>query len=258
MTGSTPPRGPRLSASAGSGTSPPAWPESSADASTDDALVPEDAAQGGWLGGQTGGAEPTGVLDARRADSREALLVAARQLFAEHGYDRTTMRAVAARASVDPALIYHYFPGGKRALLAETLTLPTSLVDLVSGVRAPADHMGFALIRRALEVWDGHQEVREQGVALIRIAVASHTAGNLLRPALQGFVQATLGDALREDDRELRSALVLTQIQGVLLHRYVLRIAPMAGLAPETIVATVGPVLQHYITGDLGAFDPPG
>lgn len=193
----------------------------------------------------------------RRPESREALLVAARQLFAEHGYDRTTMRAVAARASVDPALIYHYFPGGKQALLAETLTLPAPIAEMMTGLSIKSDEVGYELLIRALQIWDGNQQVREQGVALIRIAVASETAGQMLRPALLAFVEGMIGNALRDDHRDLRAALVLAQVQGILLHRYVLLLPPLATASPEEIVGTVGPVLQHYITGDLDARDAP-
>jgi AcrR family transcriptional regulator len=193
----------------------------------------------------------------RRPESREALLVAARAMFAEHGYDRTTMRAVAARASVDPALIYHYFPGGKRALLAETLTLPAPMAEMMTGLDIETDRLGCELLRRALQVWDGNQLVREQGVALIRIAVASRTAGQMLRPALLAFVEGMIGKALRDDNRELRAALVLAHVQGILLHRYVLVLPPLATASPDELVGTVGPVLQHYISGDLGRMDDP-
>ena len=185
------------------------------------------------------------------ADSREALLTAARQLFAEHGYERTTMRAIAARAAVDPALIYHYFPGGKRALLAATLTLPPQVTEMLAGIGSPPERIGEEVVRRALWVWDEHADVREQGVALIRIAVAHEAAGDLLRTTLRGFVLGMVGDLMRDDDRELRAGLVLAQIQGMLLHRYVLHIPPLSTARPEELVETMGPVIQHYVTGEL-------
>ena len=57
------------------------------------------------------------------SNSREAIAGAARALFGELGYDRTTIRGVAAAASVDPALVMHFF-GSKQKLFVETMAVP--------------------------------------------------------------------------------------------------------------------------------------
>ena len=101
-------------------------------------------------------------------DSKDALVVAARQLFAEVGFERTTMRAVAARAKVDPALIYHYFDG-KEGLLAAVLVPPAAAAALLAGFTGDAERAGEELVRRALQVWTepglGEQAVRRSASA---------------------------------------------------------------------------------------------
>ncbi len=73
-----------------------------------------------------------------------------------------------------------------------------------------------------------------------------------MRPTLQAFVLGLVGSALRPDHRELRAGLVLAQMHGLLMHRYLLGLPPLATASPADITAVLGPVLQHYITGDLG------
>lgn len=188
-------------------------------------------------------------------DSREALVRAARQLFAENGFERTTMRAVARLARVDPALIYHYFPDGKKGLLAAALTPPAEIARQVAGLSGDPQHAGEELIRRALRLWDTDDAVREQGVALLRIGVGSETGAALLGRTARSFVLGLVGEVLAPDDRELRAALVGAQIQGLLLDRYVLGHPDLVEASAERLVASVGPVIQRYLTGPL---DGPG
>jgi AcrR family transcriptional regulator len=95
------------------------------------------------------------------------VLAAARELFSELGFDRTTMMAEAARAGVDPALIHHYF-GNKDGLLAATLTPPAAAAKLLTGVFDDPENAGAELVRRVIDVWETHLEVREQMAAMLR------------------------------------------------------------------------------------------
>jgi AcrR family transcriptional regulator len=184
-------------------------------------------------------------------DARQAVLAAARELFAELGFERTTMRAVAARAGVDPALIYHYF-GDKDGLLVAALQPPAENATVFAGLADEADRAGEELVRRLISLWEDRPEVREQMTAILRTGLSHDRASRLLRDILSSFILAALGDVLADDRRELRAALIGSQIGGLMLARYVLRVPGAAAASPEDLVQAVGPTVQRYLTGDIG------
>ena len=192
------------------------------------------------------GRRPLGSPDARRA-----VLDAARELFSELGFERTTMRAVAARAGVDPALIYHYF-GDKDGLLFAALQPPVDEATLFAGLADAGDRTGEELVRRLIGVWEDRPEIREQMVAILRTGLSHDHASRLLRDILSSFILAALGDVLAGDRRELRVALIGSQIGGLMLARYILKVPGAATASPEDLVQAVGPTVQRYLTADIG------
>jgi AcrR family transcriptional regulator len=178
------------------------------------------------------------------------VLAAARELFSEVGFDRTTMRAVAARAGVDPALIHHYY-GNKDGLLTATLMPPAAAAQLLTGAFVDPDNAGEELVRRVIDVWETHLEVREQMAAMLRTGLSHEHAAELLRDAHRTFILAAVGSAVAEDRRELRAALIGCHLAGLLLARYLLRVPGLTAATPAELVATVGPVIQHYLTGAI-------
>jgi AcrR family transcriptional regulator len=184
-------------------------------------------------------------------DARQAVLDAARELFSELGFERTTMRAVAARAGVDPALIYHYFDD-KDGLLFAALQPPADAATVFAGLAATADRAGEELVRRLIGLWEERPEIREQMAAILRTGLSHDRAGRLLRDILSSFILAALGDVLADDRRELRAALIGSHIGGLMLARYILKVPGAAAAGPEDLVQAVGPVIQRYLTGDIG------
>ena len=197
-----------------------------------------------------GEASPLGSPDARRA-----VLDAARELFAELGFERTTMRAVAARAGVDPALIYHYF-GDKDGLLFAALQPPVDEATVFAGLADAGDRTGEELVKRLIGLWEDRPEIREQMVAILRTGLSHDRASRLLRDILSSFILAALGDVLAGDRRELRVALIGSQIGGLMLARYILKVPGAAAASPEDLVQAVGPTVQRYLTGDIGPHPP--
>jgi AcrR family transcriptional regulator len=191
------------------------------------------------------GRRPLGSPDARRA-----VLDAARELFAELGFERTTMRAVAARAGVDPALIYHYF-GDKDGLLFAALQPPVDEATVFAGL-ADAARTGEELVRRLISLWEERPEIRDQMAAILRTGLSHDHASRLLRDILSSFILAALGDVLADDRRELRVALIGSQLGGLMLARYILEVPGAAAASPEDLVQAVGPTVQRYLTGDIG------
>jgi AcrR family transcriptional regulator len=179
------------------------------------------------------------------------VLDAARELFAELGFERTTMRAVGARAGVDPALIYHYF-GDKDGLLAAALeAMVADLAAVFDGIGDDAGRAGEELVRRVTSLWDERPEIRERMLATLRTALSHDHAARLLRDMLSSLLLAALGDVLASDRRELRVALIGSHIGGLMLARYILKVPGAAAARPGDLVQAVGPVVQHYLTGSI-------
>jgi AcrR family transcriptional regulator len=179
------------------------------------------------------------------------VLAAARSAFAERGFDGATIRGIATAAGVDPALVHHYF-GSKDQLFLAAIEAPADPADLLPTVlAAPQDQLGAAVVRMMLLVWEG--PARPAGLALLRSAVSNEWTATLLREFLVSQVLrkvvSTLG--FDPDVRAARASLVASQLVGLVMARYVLRLEPLASATPESLVAAIGPTVQHYLTGDV-------
>ncbi|MFC8619188.1 TetR family transcriptional regulator [Micromonospora purpureochromogenes] len=184
-------------------------------------------------------------------DTRQAILAAARTTFAERGFDAASIRVIAAAAGVDPALVHHYF-GSKEELFRATVEIPLNPAELLPVVLAGGvDGVGERLVRTFLGVWDS--PAGKAAVALLRSAVNNDWTARLLREFLVTQVLRRVLDHLDIPPAELplRGSLVATQMIGLAMMRYVIRLEPVASTDPETLVAALGPTVQRYLTGDL-------
>ena len=183
-------------------------------------------------------------------DTRAEVLDAARVLFAERGFSRTTIRAVAADAGVDPSLVHHYF-GTKDDLLMAALALPTDPRELLGPiVAAGPDGAGERLVRTLLSVWDDPR-VQPALLAVAR-SVIGDDGGRLVK---EGFIPVVIGPvlaALAVDRPEVRIPLVVSQLVGLIVTRYVFALTGMVEMPAEDVVVRLGPTIQRYLTGDLG------
>lgn len=187
--------------------------------------------------------------------TRERIAEAARHLFAERGFDRTSVRAVAAEAGVDPALVHHYF-GTKQRLFIEAVDFPIDAAAAIGTLSAgDVDDAGERLVRFALRLWDD-PVVLPRLLGVLRSAVTDPEAARMLGTLFtrQGPVQ--LVRALGADQPDLRAELVGTQLVGLAVARHVLRVEPLASADHETIVAAIGPTMKRYLVGDLGTGGP--
>jgi AcrR family transcriptional regulator len=185
-----------------------------------------------------------------RSGTREAIIAAARESFAANGYDKASIRDIARRAGVDPALVHHYF-GGKQELFTEAIELPLDvaavLATIVEGDRL---RVGERVVGLVLSVWDSQVD-RSPLIALVRSAVTDENAARMLREFLASVLFVRLAQALDASDAPLRASLAASQIMGLLLARYIVRVEPIASAPAPVVVAAVGPTLQRYLTGDL-------
>ncbi|OMH29296.1 hypothetical protein BKD30_00990 [Tersicoccus phoenicis] len=184
-------------------------------------------------------------------DTRTQLLVAARRRFASDGFDGATVRGIAADAGVDAAMINHHF-GGKEALFLAAVEAPFDPGQYVRSVR-PEQIEGLAarLLGTLLPVWDS--PAGAAAVGLFRSGLHRDWGVSLLRQFIQRRALAVIVEHLPGDDdeRALRASLVASQITGLILTRYVLRLEPLASAPHDQVVALIAPNLQRYLTGTL-------
>jgi AcrR family transcriptional regulator len=173
--------------------------------------------------------------------TREAILSAARQLFAKHGYEATTVREVAERARIDPAMVMRYF-GNKDGLFAEAASVDLALPP--SPDIDPGD-LGRALAEHFLEIWEGAGS--KQGMAvLLRSAASNSYAAAKMREAFLAQVMPFITAIGEPVSAPRRAGLVASQLLGLAMCRYVLKLPPVVALSRAEIVAALGPTLQRY------------
>ncbi|MGV9711993.1 TetR/AcrR family transcriptional regulator [Gordonia sp. NPDC003424] len=188
-------------------------------------------------------------VDAAHRKSDE-ILAAARELFAEKGFERTTMRGIAQRAGVDPALIHHYF-GNKNRLMVAALRPDIDVAEVFAGFDPDTPSPGAELVRRGIGLWDGNPEFRTRMVGVLRIAMTHHEVAVALRELFLGFAGQALGDLAKPDRRDTRIALVASQMLGLAMARYILEVPPIATLTLDELADHVGPRIEEYLLGDL-------
>lgn len=176
--------------------------------------------------------------------TREAILDAARDLFAEHGYDGASLRAIAAAAEVDPALIRHFF-GDKQSLFAATMADRTAIPDRMLGalVGDPAD-IGRRFADTYLRLWED-PETRPLLHALVRSAATSEGAAEMVGELLQGRLRSHEGI---DEIRVRRISLAGAHLLGVAFARHILRLPPLADLSHDDLVAEIAPAIQAYLS----------
>lgn len=214
-----------------------------------------------------GGADPAGAAEpagsaagpgrrGRRggaSESRDQILDTARRLFAEHGFEGTSLRQIARETGVDPAMVHHFFKG-KDELFALSVALPADPEKVLAGVNgySPEDR-AEAIVRAVLRLWES--PAQHSLVAFLRGTIGSKAKTLLLRELVQRTILSRIMAGVPGPPAEvaMRGNLVATQMMGVMLVRYVIRLEPLASASSDDVVRLVAPNVQHYLTGDLKA-----
>jgi AcrR family transcriptional regulator len=189
------------------------------------------------------------------SDTREAILAAARQAFAERGYDKASIRQIATSAGVDPALVHHYF-GAKDQLFLAVMEAPIdpdrALQEVIAG---GLDGVGERLVRTFLTVWDS--PAGTSAATLVRSAVSHDWSARMLREFITTQILRRVIGGLDLDAKEgpLRATLVASQLMGVIMARYIIKVEPLASAPRETLVANIAPTIQRYLAGPLHGID---
>jgi AcrR family transcriptional regulator len=184
--------------------------------------------------------------------TKARILAASRDLFGELGYDGASIRGIARRAEVDPALVHHYF-GTKQRLFMSVMNLPFD-ARLVKDqlLAAGRKGVGEGLVRFFLGIWDEQPSVRRIMTGIVRSATTDPQAAGLLREFLgrQGLFE--LVGAIAVDRPTVRTVLVGSQLIGLAMARYIVGIEPLASLDREAVVLAIGPTVERYLLGDIG------
>jgi AcrR family transcriptional regulator len=184
------------------------------------------------------------------SDTRERILDSARELFARNGIDKTSIRAVAAGAGVDPALVHHYY-GTKQQLFAAAIHIPIDPMEVIGPLReTPVGEIGYKLPLLLLPLWDS--EAGKGFIAELRSLLAGNDV-SLIRSFLQEVIAVEVGSRVDNPPGTgiIRIQFVASQLVGVVMARYILELEPFKSLPVERIAKTIGPNLQRYLTGDL-------
>lgn len=160
------------------------------------------------------------------------------------------MRAVAAAAEVDAALVHHYF-GTKQQLFAAATHMPIDPMTILGPMReTPTEDLGLALPSMLLQLWDS--DMGQRLVATGRSLLAGPHVG-LLRAFFEDLLTKELGSRINYPlgTGKIRAQFVASQLMGVVMARYIVKIEPFASLPAQQIAQTIAPNLQRYLTGDL-------
>ena len=185
--------------------------------------------------------------------TRQDLIDAGRVVFAERGIAGATTRLIAAEAGVDPAMIQHHF-GSKDGLFQVVVAFPVDPAKVLAPMfTAPPEEAGRTLLGLMLATWDS--EAGAGLLALLRSATqdpvfAEQTREYLLRRAILPIVGRLAPDP-RPDLVAERASLVASQVAGLMLARYVLRLEPLASADHDWILERIAPTVQRYLMGPL-------
>jgi AcrR family transcriptional regulator len=179
-------------------------------------------------------------------DTRERIVEVARRAFGARGYDATSLRSIATSAGVDPGLLVHYF-GTKEGVFRAAIEAAVQPGQLFRGLDGlSSQDLAEQLVRRYLFVLD-REESRDVVMGLIRSAVSNEHAANMLRDLLFQELFTSLEPVINAPDAELRASLIVAQLVGIAVLRYVVRAERIVRVTDEEIVELVRPAIEQYL-----------
>jgi AcrR family transcriptional regulator len=183
------------------------------------------------------------------ADTRGEIVEAAKRVFAEKGYDGTSLRAVAREAGVDPALVHHYFDG-KASLFVAAMALPFDPRTVADHAGSPA---GAGVIVGFLTMWDLAEGSGSSFASCVAAMAASPSVADAMREFVSERVWSVKGSNPGESEALTwrRQSLVSSQLMGLAFTRYILRVPPVSTTTPQEIARWAGPTLDRYMSGTL-------
>jgi AcrR family transcriptional regulator len=192
--------------------------------------------------------------------SRDAVLAAAKQRFATEGYEKTTLRAIAQDAHVDPSMVLYLF-GSKEALFRESLRLildPAVLVAALTGEADDDPDIGTRMVRMYLRIWETPDTAASMR-AMLQSATSNSDAHEAFRGFMQNYVLTAVSGVLGGGEQaRLRAMLAASQLVGTAMLRYIMEVPPLATLSAEEVAALIAPTVTRYLTADAAELRLPG
>lgn len=172
------------------------------------------------------------------SDTKAVILAAAREHFARSGYERATIRGIAADAAIDPSMVMRYF-GSKEGLFAAAARFDLELPDLAA---TPEDQLGRRLVGHFVARWE-----RDDALVVLLRSAATNTAAAERMSEIFTTQLLPVVDGAHEADAGRRAGLIATQMLGLALCRYVLRLPPVVAMSPDELADWLGPTVQRYL-----------
>jgi AcrR family transcriptional regulator len=181
--------------------------------------------------------------------SREVVLAAAKKRFAEDGYEKTTLRAIARDAHVDPSMVLYLF-GSKADLFRESLRLIVDPELLAAAMTEVAGDIGTRLVAQYLRIWESPDTATSMA-AMLASATSNGDANEAFRSFMREYVLTAVSGVIGGDERaRLRAMLAATNLVGTALMRYVIKVPPLATLPAEDVIRLIAPTVTRYLTAD--------
>lgn len=180
--------------------------------------------------------------------ARDRILAAAREEFAERGYEKTSVRGIAKAADVDPALVHHYFGTKEQVFEASIEVAVGPLLNAPGSIaEGPLDGVGERLARFFFGVWE-NPATRKALLAIVRSAMNNEAAAGVFRRLISTQLLRRIAAQLDLPDAELRAELAAAQLVGIAMLRYVIKVEPLASANPDEIIERVAPAIQAHLT----------
>jgi AcrR family transcriptional regulator len=184
--------------------------------------------------------------------SRGVVLAAAKQRFATEGYEKTTLRAIARDAHVDPSMVLYLF-GSKEELFRESLRLildPDVLVAALTGEADDDPDIGTRMVRTYLRIWETPDTAASMR-AMLQSATSNTDANDAFRGFMQNYVLTAVSGVLGGGEQaRLRAMLAASSLVGTAMLRYIIQVPPLAALSADEVVRLVAPTVTRYLTAD--------
>ncbi|HEU5130006.1 MAG TPA: TetR family transcriptional regulator [Glycomyces sp.] len=192
-----------------------------------------------------------------KPDTRSEILTAARALFADEGFESVSMRRIAGAAGVDPSLIHHYF-GSKDELFMAAVELPVDPGPEIAAVLrgGGVEDAGERIMRAFVAIWDGPHSGKL--LAVVRTSLSKPGSAFILRQTFEHRIVGTIEEVLggEVDHLRVRAGFIASQIFGLVVARYILKIEPIASLGAEDLAAAIGPTIDRYLTMPVAHLAP--
>ncbi len=182
------------------------------------------------------------IVGMRRSseETKAVILAAARERFAKSGFERATIRAIAADANIDPSMVMRYF-GNKDRLFAAAADFDLAIPDLSD---AEHDKLGERMVAHFMDRWERDEAL----VVLLRSSATNPDAAQRMQAMFAGQLLPAIAK-INPVDSQRRAGLIGTQMLGLALCRYVLQLPPVVAMSHEETIQWLGPTIQRYLMG---------